>query len=156
MGAHCRYVMDHPGGWQIIDDNLRRRSGRTRPFSQQHCVPPEIPMRDIVDQCRVWESYADSDVWRASKPGPYPTYMVSGSDRGMDYLQVAAVNTPQSTPDQLETLLRRFLAGAATPAPAPKPESSVVEKLLRLLLLTPLPWVMLGYCSRPTLLEWSP
>ena len=26
-------------------------------------VPPETPIRDIVDRCRVWESHADSDVW---------------------------------------------------------------------------------------------
>ena len=52
-------------------------------------VPPETHIRDIVDQCRVWESHADSDVRGASKPGPdqtFPTYMVSGSDRGMDDL----------------------------------------------------------------------
>ena len=58
-------------------------------------------MRDIVDRCRVWESHAD--VWRAGRPGPdptFPTYVVSGSDREMDDLRVAAVTNPQSTPDQ--------------------------------------------------------
>ena len=72
-------------------------------------VSPETPMQDIVDRCRVWESHADLDVRRASKPGPdptYPTYAVSGSDGGMDDLRVAAVTTPQSVPDQLETLFR--------------------------------------------------
>ena len=33
-------------------------------------VSPETPIRDIVDRCRVWESHADLDVQRASKPGP--------------------------------------------------------------------------------------
>ena len=33
-------------------------------------VPPETPIRDIVDRCRVWESHAQLDVRRASKPGP--------------------------------------------------------------------------------------
>ena len=54
-------------------------------------VPPETPMQDIVDRCRV---HADSDVRQANKPGPdqtFPTNMVSGLDRGMDDLRVAAV-----------------------------------------------------------------
>ena len=68
-------------------------------------VSPETPIRDIVDRCRVWESHADSDVRRVSKPGAdlvFPTYVVSGPDRGVDDLQVAAVTTPKSTPDQVE------------------------------------------------------
>ena len=33
-------------------------------------VPPETPIWDIVDRCRVWESHADSEVRPVSKPGP--------------------------------------------------------------------------------------
>ena len=47
-------------------------------------VLPETPIRDIVDFCRVWESHADSDVRRISKPGPdraFPTYVVSDFER---------------------------------------------------------------------------
>ena len=33
-------------------------------------VSPETPIREIVDRCRVWESHADSDTRRFSKPGP--------------------------------------------------------------------------------------
>ena len=68
-------------------------------------VPPETPLRDIVDRCRVWESHADSDVRRARKPGPdtgLPAYTVSEPDGRVDDLRVAAVATPQSTPDQVE------------------------------------------------------
>ena len=92
-------------------------------------------IRDIVDLCRVWESHADLDVRCASKPEPdptYPTYAVSGSDGGIDDLRVAAVTTPQSAPDQLETLLRRL--STAAPAPAPKPEPPTVGQLLQCLL----------------------
>ena len=72
-------------------------------------MSPGTHIWDIVDRCRVWESHADLDVRRASKLGldpTYPTYVVSGSDGGMDDLRVAAVTTPQSAPDQLETLFR--------------------------------------------------
>ena len=84
-------------------------------------VPPETPppiygILLIIAGCgRV----ADSDVRRISKPGPdwaFPTYVVSDSGGGTDDQMVAAVTTSQSTPDQLETLLRRLLAGPAVPA----------------------------------------
>ena len=32
------------------------------------CVPPDTPLRDIVDRCRVWESHGDPEVRRVSKP----------------------------------------------------------------------------------------
>ena len=81
-------------------------------------VPPETPIRDIVHRYRIWESQADSDVRRISKPGPnraFLTYVVSDSERGTDNRRVVALTTSQSTPDQLETLLRRLLAGPAVP-----------------------------------------
>ena len=51
----------------------------------------------------------------------------------VDDLHVAAVATPQSTPDQMEILFRRLLASAAglTPVPAPVPEPPAVERLLQ-------------------------
>ena len=57
-------------------------------------VPPETPIRDVVDRCRVWESHADPEIRRVSKPIPepvYPAYVVSESDKGVDDLCVAAV-----------------------------------------------------------------
>ena len=66
----------------------------------------------------MWESHADSDVRRISKPGPdwaFPPYVVNDPERGTDDRMVSAVTTSPSTPDQLETLLRRLLAGAAVP-----------------------------------------
>ena len=99
-------------------------------------VPPETPIRDVVDRCRMWESYADPEIRRVSKPGPepvYPAYVVSESDKGVDDLRLAAVATPQSTPDQLEILFRRLLAAAPTPVPAPVPETPAVERLLQCL-----------------------
>ena len=45
-------------------------------------VPPETPIRDVVDRCRVWESHANPMVRRMTKPTPdmaYPTYMRWGT-----------------------------------------------------------------------------
>ena len=61
-------------------------------------VPPETPIRDVVDRCRVWESHADPEIRRVSKPGPepiYPAYVVDESENGVDEVRVATVNKPK-------------------------------------------------------------
>ena len=74
------------------------------------CVPPDTPLRDIVDRCRVWESHADPDVVRRiSKPMPepaYPTYVVKQPDYETEPVRVATVNKPNSSVDQSEELLK--------------------------------------------------
>ena len=66
-------------------------------------VPPETPIRDVADRCRVWESHADPEIRRISKPGLhpiYPAYVISDSDKVVDEIRVAAVTKPKSTMDQ--------------------------------------------------------
>ena len=99
-------------------------------------VPPETPIRDVVDRCRVCESHADPEIRRVSKPSPdptYPAYVVGDSDHVGETLRVVAVTKPKSPPDQLEDLVRRLLAYMAAPVPvlAPVPEVLTVEKLLQ-------------------------
>ena len=99
-------------------------------------VPPETPIRDVVDRCRVWESHADPAVRRVGKPSPdpiYPAYVVGDSDNISETKRVAAVSRPKSGPEQLEDMLRRLLAAVATPAlvPALVPEAPAAEKLLQ-------------------------
>ena len=99
-------------------------------------VPPNTPIRDVMDQCRVWESHVDPEVRRVSKPGPDPiylTYVIGNSDKVVEEIWVAAVTKPKSTSDQMEEFLRCLLTGVATPVmvPAPVPEVPVVEKLLQ-------------------------
>ena len=101
-------------------------------------VPPETPIRDVVDRCRVWESHADPEIRWVSKPGPepiFPAYVVGDPDKVVEEIQVAAVTKPKSPSDQVEDLLRRLLAGMVFPAPvpAPVPEVPMVEKLLQCL-----------------------
>ena len=99
-------------------------------------VPLKTPICDVVDRCRVWESHADPEIRRASKPGPepiYPAHAVGDSDKVVEEIRVAAVTKPKSPPDQVEDLLRQLLAGVAPPAPvpAPVPEVPMVEKLMQ-------------------------
>ena len=99
-------------------------------------VPPETPIRDVVDRCRIWESNADPEVQWISKPSPdpiYQAYVVGDSDNISETKRVAAVTRPKSGTDQLEDMIRRFLVAVATPAPvpAPVPEVPAVDKLLQ-------------------------
>ena len=86
--------------------------------------------------CGVWESHADPEIRRISKPSPDPIYLayvVGDSENIVEKIRMAAFAKPKSTPDQVEDLLRRLLAGMASPAPvpAPVPEVPVVEQLLQ-------------------------
>ena len=66
-------------------------------------TPPETPIRDVVDRCRVWESHADPAV-RRSKPTPdpmYPTYTVGETDSNNEITRVAAVTELKSDQHQL-------------------------------------------------------
>ena len=58
-------------------------------------VPPETPLQDVVDRCRIWESHADPAVRRVSKL----------TDSISETTWVVAVTRPRSGPDQLEDLL---------------------------------------------------
>ena len=102
-------------------------------------VPPETPIRDVVDRCRVWESHADTEIRRVSKPNPeptYPTYAVNDSEHGAEAVRVVTVNKPNNSLDQVEELLKRLLARLtpATPNPTEAPETPAIDKLVQLLI----------------------
>ena len=103
------------------------------------CVPPDTPLRDIVDRCRVWESHADPEVRQISKPMPepaYPTYVVKQPDYETEPVCVVMVNKPNSPVDQSEELLKKLLAvlTPTAPPPARAPDLSPLDKLVQLLL----------------------
>ena len=82
------------------------------------CVPPDTPLRDIVDRCRVWESHGTTETRRVSKPMPepvYPTYVVEQPDYESEPVCVVSVNKQNSQVDQTEELLKKLLE-ALTPA----------------------------------------
>ena len=103
------------------------------------CVPPDTPLRDVVDRCRAWESHADPEVRRISKPMPepaYPTYVVKQPDYETEPVCVVTVNKPNSPVDQNEELLKKLLAvlTPTAPPPARAPDLSPLDKLVQLLL----------------------
>ena len=65
-----------------------------------------------MDRCRVWESHADPEVRRISKPMPepvYPTYVVEQPDYETEPVCVVTVNKPINPIDQSEDLLKKLL-----------------------------------------------
>ena len=104
------------------------------------CVPPDTPLRDIVDRCRVWESHADPEVRQVSKPMPelaYLAYVVNEPEYETEPVRVVAVNKPNSSVDQMEDLVKRLLVVLTPtfPTPAKASETSPMDKVVQLLLL---------------------
>ena len=98
-------------------------------------APPETPIRDMVDRCRVWESHADPAISRTRKPTTdpmYPTFMVGETDSNNEITKVAAVTEPKSDQHTLMEVIRRTLAN--TELQNPKPEiPDILERLQQLL-----------------------
>ena len=103
------------------------------------CVPPDTPLRDIVDRCRVWESHGPTETRRVSKPVPepvYPTYVVGQSDYDDEPVCVVSVNKQNNQMDQADELLKKLLEALTTAASPPirTPEVTPLEKLTQLLI----------------------
>ena len=76
---------------RLIRDRFIAGHGSCELRQYLDCVPPDTPLRDIVDRCRVWESHADPEVRRVSKPMPepaYPTYVVKQSEYDTEPVRV--------------------------------------------------------------------
>ena len=125
---------------RLIRDRFIAGHGSCELRQYLDCVPPDTPLRDIVDRCRVRESHADPEVRRVSKPMPepaYPAYVVNEPEYETEPVRVVTVNKPNSSVDQMEELVKRLLAvlTPAVPTPAKAPETSPMDKVVQLLLL---------------------
>ena len=104
-------------------------------------VPPETPIRDVVDRCRVWESHADPEIRRVSSPpgsvvrfdprtpGRCSTDSRSREEVDMRSSSVSSVVEPKSVPSRISVVLVEVaeVHGAECLASVP------VDKALRLL-----------------------
>ena len=98
-------------------------------------VPPETPIRDIVDRCRVWESHADADAQRIVKPTlerERPVYTVNEPECMPADQVMAAVTTTSAGLADLEASLRHLLLTTPVQAPPPRPVPTeiMLERLL--------------------------
>ena len=70
---------------RLIRDRFIAGHGSCELCRHLDCLPPDTPLRDIVDRCRVWESHSDSSGRRISNPEPaYPAYVVKKSEKDPD------------------------------------------------------------------------
>ena len=79
------------------------------------CVPPDTPLMDIVDRCRVWESHGAFETQRVSKPVAepvYPAYVVEQTDYYDEPVCVVSVNKQNNQRDQTDELLKKLLVGS--------------------------------------------
>ena len=124
---------------RLIRDQFIAGHGSCELRRHLDCLPPDTPLRDIVDRCRVWESHSDSSGRRVNKPMPepvYPAYVVKKSEHDPYPVRTVIVNKPERSVDDSNELLRKLveiLMPVAT-STARAPEPSVRDKLVQLLM----------------------
>ena len=107
---------------RLIRDRFIAGHGSCELRRHLDCLPPDTPLRDIVDRCRVWESHSDSSGWHISKPEPaYPAYVVKKSEK----------RSVDDSNELLRKLVEMLTPGTTSTARAPEP--SVLDKLVQLL-----------------------
>ena len=100
------------------------------------CLPPDTPLRDIVDRCRVWESHSDLAARNVNQPKlTYPAYAVKPLEKEPEAVRAITVNKPErpveNTNELLNKLVDMLTPGANTTMKAPEP--SAFDKLVHLL-----------------------
>ena len=92
-------------------------------------VSPETPIRDIVDQCRVWESHADLEDqggWYPSPRRPLPVYTINDGGKAGDDLPGTADDITPAAQELLESLLQHLLP---TPVVSPPKVTQIPSEL---------------------------
>ena len=121
---------------RLIRDRFIAGHGSCELRRHLDCLPPDTPLRDIVDRCRVWESHSDFLGRSASRPEPpYPAYVVKTPEKEPEPVRAVTVNKPESPVDDTNELLRK-LVEMLTPTATPTtrvPEPSGLDKLAQLL-----------------------
>ena len=100
------------------------------------CLPPDTPLRDIVDRCRVWESHSDLLARNVNQPKiTYPAYLVKPADKEPETARAMTVNKPDSSVEDTNALLSKLVdmlsPGVNTTMKAPEP--STLDKIVHLL-----------------------
>ena len=100
------------------------------------CLPPDTPLRDIVDRCRVWESHSDLLARNVNQPKiTYPAYVVKPVDKEPETVRAGTVNKPECSVEDTNALLSKLVdmlsPGVNTTMKAPEP--STLDKIVHLL-----------------------
>ena len=98
-------------------------------------APPETPIRDVVDRCRIWESHADPEINRTRNPTTdmlHPTLTVGGTESNYDITKESVDADPKSDQNKLMDVIRRTLANTESPTPEPEIQE-ILERLQQML-----------------------
>ena len=81
---------------RLIRDRFIAGHGSCELRRHLDCLPPDTPLRDIVDRCRVWESHSDLSAENVNQPKlTYPAYAVKPLEKELEAVRAITVNKPE-------------------------------------------------------------
>ena len=74
------------------------------------CLPPDTPLRDIVDRCRVWESHAELAERNVNQPKlTYPAYAVKPMEEEPDVVRAVSVDKSASPVEDNSEIIKKIV-----------------------------------------------
>ena len=121
---------------RLIRDRFIAGHGSCELRRHLDCLPPDTPLRDIVDRCRVWESHAELADRNVNQPKmTYPAYAVKPMEREPEVVRAVSVDKPANPVDNSSEILKKLvdmLAPGSNMTRKAK-EPSALDKLVHLL-----------------------
>ena len=121
---------------RLIRDRFIAGHGSCELRRHLDCLPPDTPLRDIVDRCRVWESHAELADRNVKQPiMTYPAYAVKPMEREPDVVRAVTVDKPANSVDHSSEILKKLVDMLAPGSNMTRKatEPSALDKLVRLL-----------------------
>ena len=121
---------------RLIRDRFIAGHGSCELRRHLDCLPPDTPLRDIVDRCRVWESHSELAERNVNQPKlTYPAYAVKPLESEPEAVRSISVNKPdrpvENTNELIKKLVDMLTPGSNTTRKATEP--SAFDKLVHLL-----------------------
>ena len=114
---------------RLIRDRFIAGHGSCELRRHLDCLPPDTPLRDMVDRCRVWESHSDLAARNVNQPKlTYPAYAVKPLEKEPEAVRAITVNKPERPVENTNELIKKLVdmltPGANTTMKAPEPSPS--------------------------------
>ena len=97
-------------GLRLIRDRFIAGHGSCELRRHLDCLPPDTPLRDIVDRCRVWESHAELAERNVNQPKlTYPAYAVKPMEREPDVVRAVSVDKTASPVENNSEIIKKLV-----------------------------------------------
>ena len=121
---------------RLIRDRFIAGHGSCELRRHLDCLPPDTPLRDMVDRCRVWESHSELAERNVNQPKlTYPAYAVKPFEKEPETVRAISVNKPdrpvENTNELIKKLVDMLTPDSATIRRATEP--SAFDRLVHLL-----------------------